>query len=208
MTNASSSVLHLLPSSLQVLYETSSDEEDGEDVEGVGGNTGQTPSSDGLVDLEDIGGMMSKMKSVKQQRREEEEAVRTGKIPPREMVTPMLRKALTKQGWCLYMYVVGWVWWSSCCQVCFSRDSIDFGSTQMDQFVTECLGGSGDESYVMNIIVLCGGACMHVLYGSATCNPIIMWLADVCVSVKFHYYLFSFFVSEGSGSTLMSNFKH
>lgn len=66
----------------------------------MGGNTGLSPSSDGLVDLEDIGGMMSKMKSAKQRRKEEEEAVRSGKVEPREMVTPMLRKALSKQGEC------------------------------------------------------------------------------------------------------------
>ena len=50
------------------------------------------------MDLEDIGGMMNKMKSAKQRRSEEEEAMRRGEVEPREMVTPMLRKALTKQG--------------------------------------------------------------------------------------------------------------
>ncbi len=43
---------------------------------------------------------MTKMKSAKQRRHEEEEAVRRGDIEPREMVTPMLRKALSKQGGC------------------------------------------------------------------------------------------------------------
>lgn len=55
-------------------------------------------SSGGLVDVEDIGGVMNKMKSAKQRRLEEEEAVKRGDIEPREMVTPMLRKALSKQG--------------------------------------------------------------------------------------------------------------
>lgn len=52
------------------------------------------------MDLEDIGGMVGKMKSAKQRRLEEEEAIRSGKMEPREMVTPMLRKALSKQGGC------------------------------------------------------------------------------------------------------------
>ena len=75
----------------QVLYETSSDDDDddGEDVEGDGG-------------------MVKKMKSAKQRRLEEEEAVRRGDLEPREMVTPMLRKALSKQGrmdWDMAIYV-------------------------------------------------------------------------------------------------------
>lgn len=41
---------------------------------------------------------MNKMKSAKQRRSEEEAAVRRGEAEPPEMVTPMLRKALTKQG--------------------------------------------------------------------------------------------------------------
>ena len=45
-----------------------------------------------------MGGMVSKMKSAKQRRLDEEEAIRSGKMEPREMVTPMLRKALSKQG--------------------------------------------------------------------------------------------------------------
>ena len=50
------------------------------------------------MDLEDIGGVVSKMKSAKQRRLEEEAAIKSGKMEPREMVTPMLRKALSKQG--------------------------------------------------------------------------------------------------------------
>ena len=42
--------------------------------------------------------MMDKMKSARQRRNEEEEAMRRGEVEPREMVTPMLRKALSKQG--------------------------------------------------------------------------------------------------------------
>lgn len=64
------------------------------------GGAGTSSSSTGLVDLEDIGGMVNKMKSAKQRRLEEEEAVRSGEVEPREMVTPMLRKALIKQGGC------------------------------------------------------------------------------------------------------------
>ncbi len=78
-----------------MLYESSSDESDEPD-DGEGEVKGR--SSSGLVDLEDIGGMIDKMKSAKRQRSDEEEAMRKGKAEPREMVTPMLRKALTKQG--------------------------------------------------------------------------------------------------------------
>lgn len=81
---------------LQVLYESSSDEDDeadGDEVEGKGRG-----ASGGLVDLEDMGGMVGKMRSAKQRRLEEEAAVRRGEAEPREMVTPMLRKSLTKQG--------------------------------------------------------------------------------------------------------------
>jgi tRNA wybutosine-synthesizing protein 1 len=79
---------------LQVLYESSSDDaDDGDETEVKGQGL-----SDGLVDLEDIGGMMGKMKSAKQRRLEEEEAVKKGEMEAREMVTPMLRKSLSKQG--------------------------------------------------------------------------------------------------------------
>lgn len=92
----------LLFKHLQVLYESSSDEEEeAGDDEGAGKVSGPKPSAaGGLVDLEDIGGMIDKMKSAKQRRLEEEEAMRSGKAEPREMVTPMLRKALSKQGGC------------------------------------------------------------------------------------------------------------
>ena len=77
---------------LQNRYETSSDEDE------AGEKEGQIGGADGLIDLEDIGGMMGKMKSAKQRRLEEEEAIKSGKMEPREMVTPMLRKSLSKQG--------------------------------------------------------------------------------------------------------------
>ena len=51
-----------------------------------------------------MGSMVGKMKSAKQRRLEEEEAIRTGKMEPREMVTPMLRKALSKQGRYFVLY--------------------------------------------------------------------------------------------------------
>ena len=82
----------------QILYETSSDEGEEEDGEGVVKGGGPTSSSEGLVDMEDIGSVVKEMKVAKQRRVEEEEAVRGGALEPREMVTPMLRKALSKQG--------------------------------------------------------------------------------------------------------------
>ena len=82
--------------SLQVLYESSSDE--GEEADGDEGEGKGRGVSTGLVDMEDLGGVMGKMKSAKQRRLEEEEAVRRGEAEPREMVTPMLRKSLSKQG--------------------------------------------------------------------------------------------------------------
>ncbi len=90
----------------QILYETSSDEEEEEDGKSGGGvvSEGHSPSSEGLVDVEDIGSMMGKMKSAKKRREEEEEAVRSGVAEPREMVTPMLRKSLSKQGVYVCMY--------------------------------------------------------------------------------------------------------
>lgn len=54
-------------------------------------------SSNEIVDLEDMGKVMRKMKAAKTRRREEEDAMRKG-AEAREMVTPVLKKALTKQG--------------------------------------------------------------------------------------------------------------
>ena len=77
--------------SSQVLYETSSDEESGGEYEG------KEKSSNGIVDLEDMGKVVHKMKTAKIRRREEEDAARK-ESEAREMVTPLLKKALTKQG--------------------------------------------------------------------------------------------------------------
>ena len=77
------------------MYESSSEEEDaGEEVTEGGGPR----SSGGLIDVEDMGQLMDKIKSAKTRRLEEEESIRKGLREPREMVTPMLRQALTKQG--------------------------------------------------------------------------------------------------------------
>ena len=75
----------------QVLYETSSDEESGGEYER------KEESSNEIVDLEDMGKVMRKMKAAKIRRREEEDAAKKGS-EAREMVTPLLKKALTKQG--------------------------------------------------------------------------------------------------------------
>ena len=86
------------------MYETTSSEEDSDydndDGEAIGGKT-----TAGLVDMEDIGKVMHKMKKVKKQRDAER---KNGEL--REMVTPMLRKALTKQG----------VFVSACMCICVS----------------------------------------------------------------------------------------
>ena len=83
----------------KVLYESSSDEEDTtDDVNTVSKEGGSPHSSGGLIDVEDMGQMMSKMKSAKSRRLEDDEAVRSGQSEAREMVTPMLRQSLTKQG--------------------------------------------------------------------------------------------------------------
>ena len=83
----------------QLLIESSSDEEEVEDDD-EGGDTakkGVNPSSsDGLIDMEDMGKVMKKMKAAAKKRKEEEEGKAVGEL--REMVTPMLHKALTKQG--------------------------------------------------------------------------------------------------------------
>ena len=81
------------------MYESSSDEEDTvEDVNTVNKEGGNPRLSGELIDVEDMGQMMRKMKSAKSRRLEEEEAVRSGVSEAREMVTPLLRQSLTKQG--------------------------------------------------------------------------------------------------------------
>ncbi|XP_052802187.1 S-adenosyl-L-methionine-dependent tRNA 4-demethylwyosine synthase TYW1-like isoform X2 [Mya arenaria] len=80
------------------LYETSSEEED-DDAESGGEEEGVvTQNPGGVVDLEDLGKVMKKMKTAKAARRAEESTVAAGG-ERKEMVTPQLRKALTKQGY-------------------------------------------------------------------------------------------------------------
>ena len=63
------------------------------------GEGGASKSSNDIVDLEDMGKVVHKMKAAKTRRTEEEDAMRRGS-EAREMVTPVLKKALTKQGKC------------------------------------------------------------------------------------------------------------
>ncbi|XP_066491310.1 S-adenosyl-L-methionine-dependent tRNA 4-demethylwyosine synthase TYW1-like isoform X2 [Tiliqua scincoides] len=79
------------------LFETTSEEESGSEE---GGNANV------VVDVEDLGRMMDHMKKAKRERELSEEAAKTGssqQIPEederREMITPALREALTKQGY-------------------------------------------------------------------------------------------------------------
>lgn len=97
--------------------EYDSEEEEADDGElnkdiGAGDDAG---SDDGMVDLEDMGKMASKLKAAKISRAEEDEALENSKANPkrsigntadaasapvaREMVSPMLHKNLTKQGY-------------------------------------------------------------------------------------------------------------
>ncbi|XP_071946298.1 S-adenosyl-L-methionine-dependent tRNA 4-demethylwyosine synthase TYW1-like isoform X2 [Antedon mediterranea] len=71
----------------EVAYETSSDEEEDDDD--------GKKSSEPVMDLEDLGSVMTKLKQAKDNREEEEK----GTNGPKEMVTPLLRKSLTKQGY-------------------------------------------------------------------------------------------------------------
>lgn len=66
-----------------MLYESSSDGENDD-------NGGDSDSAD-VIDVEDLGTMVDKMHKAKKQRITKE---------PKEMITPLLRKALTKQGAC------------------------------------------------------------------------------------------------------------
>ncbi len=89
--------------------ESSSDEDDGGGGGDAGyGNEDGVMETDGVMDLEDLGKVMHKMKAAKNRRDEEERSVTKGSInssgdgkevrEPREMVTPLLRQSLTKQG--------------------------------------------------------------------------------------------------------------
>ncbi|KAL9981267.1 hypothetical protein ACROYT_G009944 [Oculina patagonica] len=83
----------------EVMYESTSEEEDGEDED--------NENKSGLLDMEDLGPMMNTMKQAK----EDKEAMQLkgpkriiGKkkkviTEPKEMITPALEKALTKQGY-------------------------------------------------------------------------------------------------------------
>eukprot|EP01135_Chromosphaera_perkinsii_P000602 Nk52_evm5s136 gene=Nk52_evmTU5s136 len=71
--------------------DSSSDDDDNEDDDEDGQDVYEEESS-GLVDVEDLGSMMQKMKKAKANRAEEEKK-------PRDMINPALRKALTKQGY-------------------------------------------------------------------------------------------------------------
>ena len=138
----------------QILYETSSDEDEEDDEgEGKGKGGGSSPSSDSLVDVEDIGSMMKKMKSAKKRRKEEEEAVRSGAVEPREMVTPMLRKALTKQG----------LWHTLCITIFLKRVIFKF---RFCLSRTTCKCGSYK--------VHCGAVCLEEYLGGEICKSSIL----------------------------------
>ena len=92
------------------MYETTSSEEDSDHDDGEENEGGKTTA--GLVDVEDIGKVVHKMKKVKKQRDVDK---KNGEL--REMVTPMLRKALTKQGLCL----------CTCVRTCVCLQIIQYG---------------------------------------------------------------------------------
>ena len=90
----------------EVLWESSSDEEDdaeeGVQVEGDTKGDGKQKeraktASEGVVDVEDMGSMLHQLK-VSKERKKEGEVRKRMKMEPREMVTPLLKKNLTKQG--------------------------------------------------------------------------------------------------------------
>lgn len=76
----------------ELLYET----ESGEESAGEDGEDGSGEES-GVMDIENLGNMVARIKGAKAKRRQEEEAA--GTTEAREMITPALRKALTKQGY-------------------------------------------------------------------------------------------------------------
>ncbi|XP_075761218.1 S-adenosyl-L-methionine-dependent tRNA 4-demethylwyosine synthase TYW1 [Pelodiscus sinensis] len=85
---------------VEELFETTSEEELGSEEDG---------SHNSVIDVEDLGKMMGHMKKAKKEREVEEETGRTGPFQQsigkneererREMITPSLRDALTKQGY-------------------------------------------------------------------------------------------------------------
>ncbi|XP_072032877.1 S-adenosyl-L-methionine-dependent tRNA 4-demethylwyosine synthase TYW1-like [Amphiura filiformis] len=96
------------PSDHQNAEESSSEDESPEGDDAGGGDG--VMQTDGVMDLEDLGKVMHKMKAAKQRRDEEENSAKTNNInssgdrennvtEPREMITPLLRQSLTKQGY-------------------------------------------------------------------------------------------------------------
>ncbi|XP_067680903.1 S-adenosyl-L-methionine-dependent tRNA 4-demethylwyosine synthase TYW1-like isoform X2 [Haliotis asinina] len=77
-------------SSDEILFETSSEDEK---------VTGTTKSKAGIVDLEDLGMMMKKNIKKKQMEVEEDEDEGGSSTELREMITPLLRQSLEKQGY-------------------------------------------------------------------------------------------------------------
>ena len=75
------------------MYETTSSEEDSGDDDKSGSGGGK--QTGGLVDVEDIGKVVHKMKKAKKEK-DADASRRNGEL--REMVTPNLRASLTKQG--------------------------------------------------------------------------------------------------------------
>ena len=86
-----------------MLYESSSGEEDNENDDGSGKKGGPLSSED-IIDLEDMGKVVHKMEMARKNRAEEEKAMKSGLVEPREMVTPLLHKSLTKQGWFINVF--------------------------------------------------------------------------------------------------------
>ena len=78
---------------LQVLWESSSEEE-GEEEEEEREGASSVKSSSGVVDVEDVGDMLHRTRPSQSGR---ELKIRK-RVEKREMVTPLLRKNLTKQG--------------------------------------------------------------------------------------------------------------
>ncbi|XP_013421711.1 S-adenosyl-L-methionine-dependent tRNA 4-demethylwyosine synthase [Lingula anatina] len=78
------------------MYETSS-EEDTEDEEEEGDGDGEkVQKANGVVDVEDIGKMVNNIKKAKAKRKVEDD---NKSKEPREMITPLLRTSLQKQGY-------------------------------------------------------------------------------------------------------------
>ncbi|KAF7722478.1 S-adenosyl-L-methionine-dependent tRNA 4-demethylwyosine synthase [Apophysomyces ossiformis] len=105
--------LEFAPANIEYDSEGEDGDEDSEEAAGINEAIG-AGSGDEMVDLEDMGRMMSKMKAAKKDRAEEEAAALANsskgrakrvigdepkKVEARDMVSPMLHKNLTKQGY-------------------------------------------------------------------------------------------------------------